>query len=153
MLTLEQMLLRLVVAVLLGIIIGLGRELAGKSIGIRTSMVVSAGAAIFSIIALELPYLVAMSPTHLEEVLARNSGFFGVIANVVTGVGFLGAGIIIKEGLHIRGLTTAAIVWLTAAIGVLAGIGLIAFATISTIVISLLLFLLRRIDFAKNFKD
>lgn len=147
MLTLEEMLLRLGLAVLLGLVIGLERELAGKEAGLRTDMMVAAGSAIFSIIGISLPYLVAVSPENLPEVIARNSGFLTVIANIVVGVGFLGAGIIVKHGMHVRGLTTAATVWFVSAIGILSGIGLINFAIISTIGITVILEILRRSNF------
>lgn len=146
MLTLEEMLLRLGVAIVLGAIVGLEREWAGKEAGIRTDMMVAAGAAIFSIVGMTLPYLIALSPENLEQILARNSGFLGAVANVVVGIGFLGAGIIVKQGIHVRGLTTAATVWFAAAIGVLCGIGLWQFAGISTIGVVLLLVFLRKIN-------
>jgi len=144
MLTLEEMLLRLGLAVILGLIIGLEREMAGKEAGLRTDMMVSAGSAIFSIVALSLPYIIAVSPENLPDIIARNSGFLTVIANVVVGVGFLGAGIIVKHGVHVRGLTTAATIWFVSAIGILCGIGLTAFAIVSAIGITFILEILRR---------
>lgn len=139
------MVLRLVVALVLGGLVGLERELIGKEAGIRTAMLVSAGAAIFAMIAIALPYIVAVSPENLPEVVARNSGFLGVIANIVVGIGFLGAGIILKTGEHVKGLTTSAVIWATAAIGTLVGIGLITFAVISAVLISGLLYSMRKI--------
>lgn len=150
MLTFSQMLIRFLIAMLLGAIIGLEREMSGREAGVRTSMLVASGAAIFAMIALTLPYLVALSPDNLSEVIARNSGFLGVIANIVVGVGFLGAGIIIKSGEHVRGLTTAATVWMTAAIGTLVGLGLINFAAIVAVFSTLCLYFLKKIKaFAK----
>ncbi len=146
MLTLELMLIRLGVAILLGAIIGLERELAGKEAGIRTDIMVAAGAAIFSIIGLELPYIVSNTFNVPIGIATQGGGFLAVLANVVVGVGFLGAGIIIKHGVHVLGLTTAATVWLVAAIGVLCGIGLINFAVISAIGLTILLSVLRRLD-------
>lgn len=140
------MLLRLAVAIVLGAVIGLERELVGKRAGVRTDMMVAAGAAIFSIVGLMLPYIVSLDAEHLRDVLARNSGFLGAVANVVVGVGFLGAGIIVKEGIQPRGLTTAATVWFVAAVGVLCGIGLLGFAAIAAVGTALLLFILRKID-------
>ena len=104
----------------------------------------AAGAAIFTIAGLSLPYLVAVSPENLPEIIARNSGFLTVIANIIIGVGFLGTGIIVKHGVHVRGLTTAATVWFVAAIGVLCGIGLTAFAVISGIGLTVILEIFRR---------
>lgn len=146
-LSLGTMIFRLVVAIVLGAVVGFERELVGKKAGIRTDIMVAAGAAIFSIVGLMLPHLIS-TPETLNDVLARNSGFFNAIANVVVGVGFLGAGIIVKEGLHPRGLTTAATVWFVAAIGVLCGIGLLTFAAIASAGTALLLFVLRKIDLA-----
>ncbi len=138
------MLLRLVVAIALGAIIGLERELIGKEAGIRTTMLVSGGAAIFSIIAITLPYIVATSPAELPNIIARNSGFLAVIANIVVGIGFLGAGIILKTGERVHGLTTAAVVWVAAAVGTLVGLGLIKFALISAVLMTGLLYLMRK---------
>ncbi len=145
MLSLFDMVLRLAVAILLGAVIGLERESIGKEAGVRTNIMVAAGAALFSIASVVVPYLIAVSPEHLADVLARNSGFLSLAANVVVGVGFLGAGIIVREGIHVRGLTTAATVWFVAAIGVLSGFGLIAFAAIATATLTALLFGLRNI--------
>jgi putative Mg2+ transporter-C (MgtC) family protein len=146
-LTFGQMVLRLSLAVVLGAVVGAERELVGKEAGIRTDIMVAAGAAVFSIAAIQLPYLISLDPQHLRDVLARNSGFLGLVANVVVGIGFLGAGIIVKQGAHVRGLTTAATVWFVAAIGVLCGIGLVGFAITVALGLALLLLVLRKIGF------
>ena len=143
MLTLEQMLIRLALAALLGLIMGIERQFAGKEAGLRTDMMVAAGAAIFSIVGMTLPYLIALSPDNLADVIARNSGFLAVIANIIVGVGFLGAGIIVKQGTHVHGLTTAATIWFVAAVGVLCGIGLLEFAVIAAIGMTIILWFSR----------
>ncbi|MEK7174449.1 MAG: MgtC/SapB family protein [Patescibacteria group bacterium] len=148
MMDFSQMFLHLVVALFLGALMGLERELAGKEAGIRTAMMVSGGAAIFSIIALQLPYIVGVSGANVEEILARNSGFLTVVANIVVGVGFLGAGIIIKTEERVHGLTTAAVIWSVAAVGTLAGVGLLPFAFAAAITLSALLWFFRHIDIA-----
>ncbi len=130
----------------MGALIGLEREMSGREAGIRTSMLVASGAAIFTMIALILPYLIALSPDNLAEIMARNSGFLGVIANIVVGVGFLGAGIIVKSGEHVRGLTTAATVWVTAGVGILVGLGLLNFAAVVAVFSTLLLYFLKKIN-------
>lgn len=140
------MVIRLVVALALGIIIGIERELVGKEAGMRTAMLVSSGAALFTMAGLALPYIVSSDPSLTGEIIARNSGFLAVIANVVVGIGFLGAGIIIKNQERVHGLTTAAVVWMTAAIGVLVGVGLWQFATIATFIIVVALYILRRVN-------
>lgn len=121
------MLLRLVIALVLGALIGLERELIGKEAGVRTCMTVSAGAAIFSIVGISI-----VNPA--------------VIANVVVGIGFLGAGMLIQTQEKVRGLTTAAIIWVVASIGVLVGVGLISFAVISAVLITVLLYILRGLN-------
>lgn len=150
MIDFSQMLTRLVVAMVLGALIGLERERVGKEVGVRTAMTVSAGAALFSIAGLMLPYIAATSADNLSEVIARNGGFLNVIANIVVGIGFLGAGIIIKNEDRVHGLTSAAIVWLTAAVGVLAGIGLIEFATVTTLIVVTTLYVLRKLNVAEK---
>lgn len=101
---------RLLVAAILGGVLGLQRERHGKAAGVRTHMLVALGAALF--------VLVPQQWGMKEEDLSR------VIQGVVAGVGFLCAGSILKsDDDHVRGLTTAAGIWLTAAIGVAAGLG------------------------------
>jgi putative Mg2+ transporter-C (MgtC) family protein len=148
MLTLETMLLRLGVAVLVGAIIGLERELVGKEAGIRTDVLVSAGSAIFTMVGLILPYLGAYpegGTEHLLDIIATSRGF-SVIAGVVTGIGFLGAGLILKNEERITGVTTAASIWFVAALGILSGIGFAKLALISAVFFSLFLYVLRKID-------
>lgn len=145
------MLVNLIVALVLGGLIGVEREFAGKEAGIRTSMLVCAGAAIFTMIALALPTLIAKDLLDYNQAITvQNSGFINIIANIVVGIGFLGAGIIIKNKNHVHGLTTAADIWMTSAIGVLVGVGLIKFAVLSAIIVSGLLYLLRQIKISER---
>ncbi|MGC9046936.1 MAG: MgtC/SapB family protein [Minisyncoccia bacterium] len=152
MIALSTMIIRLLIAIVLGGIIGLERELIGKEAGLRTNIVVASGAAIFSIISISLPYIIATSPENLNEILARNSGFLTVIANIVVGIGFLGAGIILHQGSKVRSLTTAAVIWFSAAIGIACGIGLINFAITATVLITSILFFTRKL-FLKNLNN
>lgn len=103
--------LRLLLAALLGGLLGLEREQQGKEAGVRTHMLVSLGAALF--------VMVPDINGAMDDAMSR------VIQGVVAGVGFLGAGTILKSDRHdeVRGLTTAAGIWLTAAIGVTVGMG------------------------------
>lgn len=116
-----RVLLRLLLAALLGGLLGIEREHKGKAAGIRTHMLVAMGAALFVL----LPGQGGMQDAELSRVLQ------GVIA----GIGFLGAGTILKAEQEdkVRGLTTAAGIWLTAAIGVAAGLGREATAVLSTL--------------------
>jgi len=145
MLDIAQLIGRLLFAVFLGSIMGLERSLVGKEAGIRTSMLVAGGAAIFTMIGLELPYIAAPNPNEVSDIIA-GSTFMNIIANIVVGIGFLGAGIIIKTQEHVYGLTTAASVWATAGIGVLVGVGMFELAIAATTIFAGLLFILRKLD-------
>ena len=149
MLTLQEMLIRLLVAVLLGAVVGWEREMVGKGAGIRTNIVVAAGAALFTLASLMSPYVFGLSDREVVALLIQNGGYLRLMSNVAVGIGFLGAGIIIQQGTRVRGLTTAATVWLVAAVGVLAGLGLLQLAAISAIGITLILLALRKIDLYK----
>jgi putative Mg2+ transporter-C (MgtC) family protein len=122
-----RIIVRLGMAALLGGLLGWEREYRGKAAGVRTHMLVSMGAAMFVLVAEQE----GITPADNSRVLQ------GIIA----GVGFLGAGTILKsDGAHqIRGLTTAAGIWLTAAIGVAAGLGREATALLSTVLALLVL--------------
>jgi len=146
-----QMFSRFLIALVLGALIGLEREKIGKEAGIRTLMIISAGATLFTLAGLSLPYIISSGNT--SEILARNSGFIAIIANIVVGIGFLGGGIIIKNEEHIRGMTTASIIWLTAAIGILVGIGLIKLAVFSSLTITAILYLTRKLGVIEKIKQ
>ena len=112
--------LRLVVAMILGALIGTERELRAKDAGFRTHFLVALGSALFCIV----------SQFGFPEGLRDSSR---VAAQVVSGIGFLGAGTIILQRSRVRGLTTAAGLWVTAAIGLACGTGLYLIATITTL--------------------
>ncbi len=149
MLTFQEMILRFAVALVLGALLGLERELVGKEAGIRTEMLVAGGASIFAMIGLMLPYIAASMSNSAVDISAQSNSF-GIIANIVVGIGFLGAGLIIKTGDRPHGITTAALVWTTAAIGVLAGVGMTWFAVAAAVILTVLLYMLRKLDIAER---
>ena len=106
-------LLRVGVAAGLGAAIGLERELDEKAAGLRTHMLVSVGAALFTLV----------GAYGFADLSIASTDPSRVAAQVVTGVGFLGAGVIFRQGFTIRGLTTAASLWIVAAVGMAAGAG------------------------------
>lgn len=118
----ERVLLRMVIAVLLGGLVGMQREQAGKPAGVRTHMLVSLATA-----------LVVLACAGMGMQFDAQSR---VIQGIVTGIGFIGAGSILKlsEEKDIQGLTTAAGLWLTAAIGIACGVGTIGIALITAVV-------------------
>jgi putative Mg2+ transporter-C (MgtC) family protein len=113
----EQAAINLAVALGLSAVIGFERQWRNRLAGLRTNTLVALGAATFVIFAALVPG--EASPTR-------------VAAQVVSGIGFLGAGLIFREGLSVRGLNTAATLWCSAAIGVLAGAGFLLYATVAT---------------------
>jgi putative Mg2+ transporter-C (MgtC) family protein len=127
-----RIVVRLLVAVVLGGVLGWERESVGAPAGLRTHMLVSLGSALFVLI----PLQAGMKMEDLSRVLQ----------GVTAGIGFLGAGAILKQRDRndVRGLTTAASIWLTAALGVAAGMGREATALLSTLFALVILAILRR---------
>jgi putative Mg2+ transporter-C (MgtC) family protein len=122
----SEIILRLVVAVVLGMLIGAERLLVHKEAGMKTHALVAMGAALFMLISeamvekyIKLP---GLNPTMLP-------------AQIVLGIGFLGAGLIMLQGSRLLGLTTAGGLWVTAGIGMAAGFGLYGMAIISTVLV------------------
>ena len=115
-------------AILVGGAIGFERELHGRPAGVRTHMMVCLSATI----AIQASQSV---PSALGETVVGNLVFDPnrLAAGIVTGIGFLGAGVIVKEGLNVRGLTTAASIWITASIGILIGMGFFYAAGLATL--------------------
>ena len=114
-----QMIERLGVGTALGFVIGFERQWRRRSAGLQTSALVTVGAALFATI----------GPSFGVETNLQ------IIANIVTGVGFLAGGVIIKDGMSVSGLNTAATMWSAAAAGALAGVGLFNEAALGTVVI------------------
>lgn len=130
---------QLLLAAILGGLVGLEREYKRKEAGLRTYSLVSLGAALFTIIAFQ----VADSYIGKPEVSFDPSR---IVGQIVLGIGFLGAGLIIFRGFHIEGLTTAAGLWLVAAIGTAIGIGLYFVAIFVTFLALLILAGLRLLE-------
>jgi putative Mg2+ transporter-C (MgtC) family protein len=124
----DEALLRLVVAVVLGAVIGAEREATEQPAGLRTHIAVCLGAAIFGVV----------STLGFDEFEARRAStnfqvdVTRVASQVVVGIGFLGAGMIFRQGTAVRNLTTAASLWVVAAIGLTAGVGDIGTAAVAT---------------------
>ena len=109
---------RLLLATALGAAIGVEREYRRKTAGLRTNILIALGSALFTTISIDL--------TSHGGTLDR------IPAQIVTGIGFLGAGAILRSGRSVHGMTTAATIWVNAAIGIDAGAGLFAMATVAT---------------------
>jgi putative Mg2+ transporter-C (MgtC) family protein len=136
-----EMVLRLVIALVLGSLIGMERETHGRPAGLRTHVLVCMGSTLFT-----MASFIIGEPMRAEG-LAIDPG--RIAAQIVTGIGFLGAGTIIHQGSIVRGLTTAASIWVVAAIGLAVGIGtptMIGLATVASVLVFGTLYLMGRLD-------
>jgi len=123
----------IVLAIIFGGAIGLEREISGKPAGLRTNVLICLGAAVFTTISRKMGFGTDASTTRIA-------------AQIVTGVGFLGAGAIIQDRGGVHGLTTAATIWLVASIGMACGAGFYAIAAVSALVAVLVLLGLGRLE-------
>lgn len=138
MLTDSTVMIRLCLSVLFGGLVGLERELNGRAAGLRTHIMVSLGSCLIMLTSLYVFDIYnKMSPVDPSR----------IAAGVITGIGFLGAGTILRGGEGaVRGLTTASSLWVVAAIGLAVGIGFISAATMTTVLALSVLFLLGRFE-------
>lgn len=134
---------RLVAAILLGGVVGLERERMGKPAGLRTHMLVCLGTVAF--------ILACSESNFTSDSISR------VIQGILAGIGFIGAGAILKtsekQDVHVHGLTTAAGIWMTAAIGVAIGLGRLGVALLCTFFIVIILSLARRFEHRRGEKE
>lgn len=132
-----DILIKILISILLGALIGIERERRNRPAGLRTHVLVSLGSALFTITSIQFSKMYGgVDPSR-------------VAANIVTGIGFLGAGTIMREGLTVRGLTTAATIWVSSAIGLACGMGYYLPALITSISTFLVLILLRNLEFER----
>lgn len=130
-----ELIRRLLLAALLGGVLGFEREIRQKSAGLRTNILIAIGAALFTLMSYELADAEGADPSR-------------VAAQIVTGIGFLGAGAIMRTRSGVQGLTTAATVWVNAAVGVAAGGGEYHLAFIATAVTLIVLLALNPLEAA-----
>ncbi|MDG9856821.1 MgtC/SapB family protein [Pseudomonas nitroreducens] len=132
-------LLRVAAALILGAVIGAERQLRQRLTGLRTNALVSTGACLFVLMTQSVPGLASDASR--------------IAAYVVSGIGFLGGGVIMRDGLNVRGLNTAATLWCTAAIGVLCSMGLLLEAALGSLVVLCANILLRDIAHRLNHQE
>ncbi len=131
-----EIVIRLFLAVLLGGAIGYQREISEKPAGLRTHALVSLGSALLMIVSIDIQPFLGLARTDVTR----------IAASVVTGIGFLGGGAIIRQGSIVRGLTTAASIWVVSGVGLAVGGGLYLASLISTLFILLTLTTLKYIE-------
>lgn len=132
--------LKLVLAVILGGAIGLERETLGKPAGARTYALIALGSTLFTILSVngfgQMP----------------NGDPAALVGQILIGIGFIGAGLIVFHKQHIEGITTASALWSIAAIGISIGLGWYAIAIIAALLVFLLLYIVRKIEFERSKK-
>lgn len=134
-----ELLGRVLIAAALGGVIGVEREFSEQPAGFRTHILVSLGAALFTLVGAygAAPFLGDESAVRFDPTR--------IAAQVVTGIGFLGAGAILQQGVNVRGLTTAAALWVTAAVGTAVGLGYLVGAIATTVITVVALYALKRL--------
>jgi putative Mg2+ transporter-C (MgtC) family protein len=125
--------LRLVVALVLGLALGTERELRGHPAGIKTMALIAVGACMFTTLGLLPEFGTRVDPTRIA-------------AQIVTGVGFLGAGAIMRQGSDVHGLTTAASIWVAASLGMAVGFGYYVIAVFTTFLVIVMLVAIRPVE-------
>jgi putative Mg2+ transporter-C (MgtC) family protein len=134
----DESLLRLSLAAVLGGVIGFERELREREAGLRTHLLVALGSALFTIVGAYGFHAFLNSGQSVVRADPTR-----IAAQIVTGIGFLGAGAIIRQGMSVRGLTTAATLWVVAAVGLASGAGYYSAAVMTTAVVLIALWPLR----------
>jgi putative Mg2+ transporter-C (MgtC) family protein len=127
-----ELVLRLLLAAGLGAAIGIEREIRQKPSGLRTNMLIALGSALFTTLSIQIAHA-GGTPDRIS-------------AQIVTGIGFLGAGAILRSGRSVHGMTTAATIWVNAAVGMAAGAGEFLMATVATVIALLVLAILPPIE-------
>lgn len=135
--TILRMFIQLTLAAFLGLTVGVEREYKRKAAGMRTYALVSLGAALFTIISVD---------GFVSFLIYQNIDPTRIASQVVVGIGFIGAGLIFFRGDKVEGLTTAAALWVAAAIGVAVGIGMYAVAIFATLLTLLVVWGLRLLE-------
>lgn len=132
--------IRLCAAIFLASLFGIERELTGKVAGLRTHILVCSGACVFTLLSL---YGFKM---HVTEGLSGVNDPARIGAQIITGIGFIGAGTIMRNGSNVLGITTAATLWMAAAIGMACGCGLYSIASFATVLTLFVLILIRQFE-------
>ena len=141
--SLYDFMMRVFIACIIGGLFGLERKNRGKPAGIKTNMIACAGAAIVAIIQLMISNKTGMAGTEVGNIKADPTR---LTAQVISGLGFLGAGVIMRGGDKVKGLTTAATLWLVAVLGIGIGYGFHYFIVIAAVMILVLSSLIKRIE-------
>lgn len=140
--SLSEAILRLLLSFLLGSVVGMEREYTQQSAGLRTHILVCMGATVFTVVSIS-----AVTGGLIHEQGMRYTGDpTRIAAQIVSGIGFIGGGAVLRHGASIRGLTTAASLWMMASIGMLIGVGFYQLSIVATLFSFLVLFIIGALE-------
>lgn len=146
-----EILIRIIVAIICGSAIGFEREAKGHDAGLRTHMLVCVGAAVIAMVQVEASFdIIKMVIDNPDLAGTLSTDFLRLTAQIVSGIGFLGAGTIIVTKRNVSGLTTAASIWAIAGIGIAVGMGYYFLTIISTVAVLLVLRIIKRLFGSPN---
>ena len=140
MISTSEIIIRLLLGALIGGLIGFERQAHGRAAGFRTQLIVCVACVLLMIVSEYYHNLSYLDPSYVRADPAR------LAAGAITGVGFLGAGVILKTGGNVQGLTTAACIWIVSAIGLAIGSGLYAAGIVTSVITVIALFVLRGVE-------
>ncbi|OGH99738.1 MAG: hypothetical protein A2039_08560 [Candidatus Melainabacteria bacterium GWA2_34_9] len=136
-----EILIRISVSLLLGLIIGLEREMTNKTAGLRTHILICLGSTVFTILSLH-----GFTTETIQDGVRIVNDPARIAAQILTGIGFIGGGAVLHYGVNVYGLTTAATIWITASIGMAVGVGSYDLAIITTLLTFIVLVVIRKFE-------
>ncbi len=128
--------IKILLSIVCGFVLGVERKSRNHAVGIRTLILICVSSALLSILS-----------TYIPTISQKNADSTRIIAGVVSGIGFLGGGAIMRQGMNIKGLTSAAIIWTAAALGLALGAGLYIQSVLVLVVVELILVLIEKLEF------
>lgn len=136
-----EILIKISVSLVLGLIIGLEREMTNKTAGLRTHILICLGSTVFTILSLH-----GFADGVIHDGVRIQNDPARIAAQILTGIGFIGGGAVLHHGINVYGLTTAATIWITASLGMAVGVGSYELAVITTLVTFIVLVVIRKFE-------
>ena len=136
-----EILIKISISLILGLVIGLEREMTNKTAGLRTHILICLGSTVFTILSLH-----GFTTETLQDGVRIVNDPARIAAQIITGIGFIGGGAVLHYGVNVYGLTTAATIWITASIGMAVGVGSYELAIITTIITFIVLVVIRKFE-------
>ncbi len=128
--------IKILLSIICGFILGVERKSRNQAVGIRTLILICVSSALLSILSIYVP-----------TISIKNADSTRIIAGVISGIGFLGGGAIMRQGMNIKGLTSAAIIWTAAALGLALGVGLYVQSAVVLVIVELILVLIEKLEY------